>query len=272
LKIIIKKLLSKLLNRLNLFLSTSKIGNYILDKLVKNSLERVLSLKHNEIKFKLSTPNAVCHWRSKTLATKEPETIKWIDNFKNSSIFWDVGANIGIYSVYAGKRGHKVFSFEPSFFNLETLSRNINLNNLSDNITVFPIALNDITKISKLNMSNNSWGSAHSTFDKEYMSSGKIMNTKFSYKTIGFSADDIAENLDIDQPNYIKIDVDGIEHLVLEGGKKIIKNAKSILIEVYKNFEEQNIKVQKILGESGFELIEEIYFEKNSSNQIWKKK
>ena len=63
-----------------------------------------------------------------------------------------------------------------------------------------------------------------------------------------------------------------IEHLVLEGGKKIIKNAKSILIEVYKNFEEQNTKVIKILNESGFELIEEIYFEKNSSNQIWKKK
>lgn len=268
----IKNFMTIFFKKLINFFYKSKIGRYSLDKIIESCLTQNILIEHNNIKLILSTPNAVCYWRSKTLATKEPETINWINNFDNNSVFWDVGANIGIYSVYAGKKEHSVFSFEPSFFNLETLSKNINLNNLSDNITVLPIALNDITKISKLNMSNNSWGSAHSTFDKEYMSSGQVMNTKFSYKTIGFSADDIVENLDIDQPDYIKIDVDGIEHLVLEGGRKIIKNTKSILIEVYKNFEEQNTKVIKILNESGFELIEEIYFEKNSSNQIWKKK
>ena len=160
------------------------------------------------------------------------------------------------YRKFAEKKGHKVFSFEPSFFNLETLSRNINLNNLSDNITVFPIALNDITKISKLNMSNNSWGSAHSTFDKEYMSSGKIMNTKFSYKTIGFSADDIAENLNIDQPTYIKIDVDGIEHLILKGGLNFLKEKKikSISVELNEKFQDQYNEVMNIMKISNFNL------------------
>ena len=32
---------------------------------------------------------------------KEPETINWINKFKKNSIFFDVGANIGIYTLYS---------------------------------------------------------------------------------------------------------------------------------------------------------------------------
>ena len=43
--------------------------------------------------------------RARTLLTKEPETILWIDDFNKDDVFWDVGANIGPYSLYAAKRG-----------------------------------------------------------------------------------------------------------------------------------------------------------------------
>ena len=39
----------------------------------------------------------------KALFDQEPETLEWIDTFQNDKkiIFWDIGANIGIYSIYA---------------------------------------------------------------------------------------------------------------------------------------------------------------------------
>ena len=51
-------------------------------------------------------------------------------------IFWDIGANIGIYSIYAAlKHQHiQVVSFEPSTSNLRILSRNISINNLDEKI------------------------------------------------------------------------------------------------------------------------------------------
>lgn len=260
------------LSRIIVYLfSLTKLTNYLLDKIILSALKRSINIKHNGHTLNLQTPNYLCLWRSKTFSTKEPETLKWIDGFKNKSVFWDIGANIGLYSIYAGKKGHKIFSFEPSFFNLEGLSRNINLNNLNENVVVFPLALNDKTCLSKFHMSNIIWGSAHSTFDKKFISSGKNMNIKFSYKTLGVKIDEIVKIFNMKQPRYIKIDVDGIEHLILKGGKKTIRKTTSILIEVSKKFEVHHYTILNILNSLGFRLKNEFGSEKYYKNQIWEK-
>ena len=54
------------------------------------------------IAIRISTPNE--HHRADTYATKEPETIEWLrDNLRDGDVFYDVGANIGLYSLYAAK-------------------------------------------------------------------------------------------------------------------------------------------------------------------------
>ena len=77
----------------------------------------------NDKKIIFFTPNAISKWRINSLFQKEPETIEWIDSFDQSKkiIFWDIGANIGIYSVYAATKFNdiEVVSFEPSTSNLE---------------------------------------------------------------------------------------------------------------------------------------------------------
>ena len=71
-------------------------------------------------------------WRARTLFSKEPETIEWIDGFKDGDVFWDVGANIGVYSLYASiGRRIEVLAFEPSASNYLLLNRNIEYNHLS---------------------------------------------------------------------------------------------------------------------------------------------
>ena len=50
--------------------------------------------------------------------------------------------------------------------------------------------------------------------------------------------DAMIEERCLEIPDYIKIDVDGLEHLILEGGDKLFENkkVKSVLIEVNENF------------------------------------
>ena len=99
---------------------------------------------------------------------------------------------------------------------------------------------------------------------------------------MGFSLDYLfSSKLIKDSPDFIKIDVDGIEHLILVGAIKTISSnkCKSILIETNSDFKEQEKKVHKILIDCGFKLrekhtpysnFEESRF-KNSGNEIWTK-
>lgn len=40
-------------------------------------------------------------WRMETFFTEEPETILWLDSFSPDAVFWDVGANVGLYGIPA---------------------------------------------------------------------------------------------------------------------------------------------------------------------------
>ena len=124
--------------------------------------------------YVVATPNKLCRYRADDFFGKEPETIEWINGFNEGAVFWDVGANVGLYSIYAAReRNAHVWAIEPSVFNLECLARNIYLNDVSELVCILPIALSDKTGASLLRMSSTEWGGALSTFDKEYGFDGK---------------------------------------------------------------------------------------------------
>ena len=100
------------------------------------------SIKINNKETKFFVPNDIIKWRLDSLFSKEPETLEWIDSFESNKgediIFWDIGANIGLYSIYAAQK-HKniiIYSFEPSTSNLRVLSRNISINELQNKIII----------------------------------------------------------------------------------------------------------------------------------------
>ena len=82
------------------------------------------------------------------------------------------------------------------------------------------------------------------------------MNTVFSYNTNSFTLDNFVNFYKLVNPNYIKIDVDGIEHLILKSSLNTLKNVESVFVEINENFEDQNKKVKEILERSGLKLIE----------------
>ena len=195
-----------------------------------------------------------------TILDKEPETIQWIDEFEDNSIFWDIGSNIGLYSIYAAlkKDKIKIYSFEPSTSNLRTLSRNISINNLHKKISIIPFALSNLeNKFLILKEKDFIEGGALNAFGVDYDFSGEKFVFSNSYNTFGTSLDSLANQKILDLPNYIKIDVDGIEDLILDGAKNILlnKNLRSILIEINDKFADQKNRILQIMKANNFELM-----------------
>ncbi len=241
-------------------------------RIINRLINKKQRIKHNGIDMTFFAPNALIRYRIRTFATKEPETLDWIDSFDSNAVVWDIGANIGLYSIYATKKKNaRVFAFEPSVFNLEFLAKNIHANQLQEKVVIFPLALSNITNFNLFKMNNPVWGGALSAFGVDFDQYGEYFNTSFEYSILGLSADNAIGTFNILSPDYIKIDVDGIEHLILEGASHILKTVKSVLVEIDESFIEQSKQSEKYLLDAGLTLSEKHILLENSSqyNQLW---
>lgn len=267
------KILSTLYLKLSRKIQKINFNDYLINKII-NSTQ---SIRYKDVDLIFTIPNRINRFRVNTFSSKEPETLDWIDAIPEGAVLWDIGANVGLYTCYAAKaRNCKVFSFEPSVFNLEWLARNIYINNLTKHVTIIPLPLTEKLTQSTLNMSRIQWGGSLSTFAENYGDDGQILDKNFEFQTIGLSMNDAIQILKIQPPDFIKIDVDGIEHLILKGGIQILENVKGLLVEINEEFEKQAIDATMYLKNSGLILKEKRhsdYFEytrrSNSYNQIW---
>jgi FkbM family methyltransferase len=219
-------------------------------------------------------PNWLAFYRAKTLLTKEPETIAWLNKIKAKSLIYDIGSNVGMYSIYAAAvKDCKVISFEPSFLNLELLFRNVQTNNLSDKITIVPLSLSNESRIENFYMQegDNIWGGAHNSSGSNISQNGtEMLNFKISSQ-LALSLDKLVEIFNIPNPDHIKIDIDGLESKVLQGGLKTFSESKSILIEIDEKNKHQNNEVQETLIKLGFVKLISIDKIELKENQIWVK-
>ena len=219
---------------------------------IQDSAYKTINILDNEIKF--FVPNLILNWRVDTFFTKEPETLEWIDNFekKKNLIFWDIGANIGLYSIYNSLKNPEstTIAFEPSSSNLRVLTRNISINNLEKKIKVVSIPLtNKKNTFQEMNEGKFIEGGAMNSFGEKFDFEGKEFQATMKYNLLGTTMNYFIENSILEIPDYIKIDVDGIEHLIIEGGDKFLINqkVKSLSVEINENFKEQYEKVLDLM-------------------------
>ena len=195
------------------FFNSFSLGRRINERIIRSAFETTMEIEHKDVKINFCIPNGWARVRAETFSTKEPETLGWIDDFSSGTILWDIGGNLGLYSLYTALKDNtaKVYTFEPSVFNLEILARNIVLNGLQNQITITPMALCDKSGTDILHMSTTAWGGAMSTFGQNYGHDGEQMDEVFSYKLPSCSLDDLTDYF-------------GIEHLILKGGESILKS------------------------------------------------
>jgi FkbM family methyltransferase len=221
---------------------------------ISEARQRTKVVRYSGLEMRFHIPNDRCLFRADTFLTKEPETINWIAGFKDQEVFWDIGACVGTYTVYAAmaKKAH-VVAIEPSIFNLEWLARNVYINNVASQVSIVPLALTSKPQQSYFKMQVTEWGGALSSFGVDYDHEGSVMIPRFEYPTIGTNASALIDDFGLAKPKYVKIDVDSIEHLVLEGLLPHLAKIDSIALENSRNPEVVAI-CKEILGDSGFKI------------------
>jgi FkbM family methyltransferase len=206
---------------------------------------------HNGVSVVYATPSTGTKWRVDTLFKKEPVTIDWIAGFAKGEVLVDIGANVGMYTIWAAKtRGVRVMAFEPEAQNYALLNRNIVMNKLGTLVKAYCLALSDATGYSELHLSAlQAGGSCHSL--------GEQVDFKHEPMTPAYSQGCIAARLDelvaagvVPPPDYIKIDVDGFEPKVIAGANSVLREHKvrSLLIEVNQNLPDHLQMVEELRG------------------------
>tara|TARA_B100000287_G_scaffold275310_1_gene259329 strand:+ start:51 stop:794 length:744 start_codon:yes stop_codon:yes gene_type:complete len=215
-----------------------------------------LSYHNKEIKF--YTPTKRTAGRVKKIFRKEPITITWMDNMKPGEVVIDIGANVGMYSLMSSVgRDTKVYAFEPEAGNYNLLCHNIKLNNVADKVTAFCAGNLDYDGFSVLNIAEKRdkgpGGSCH-TVDEEVNFDLSPMNVTFKQGINTVMLDTFCKQMNI-IPDHIKMDVDGLEHRVINGALESIEKSKTVIIELNTNLKEHNDAISKMKS-LGFKLDE----------------
>lgn len=169
---------------------------------------------------------------------KEPETIDWIETFfKKGDVFYDVGANVGAYSLVASGFCHgdiKIYAFEPGFLNFSQLCKNVFTNSMEQSITPMQVALSNTTGMEVFNYENLITGGAIHTLGKPVDYKGESFKPVVKQQVFSYRVDDLISQFNIPVPNHIKIDVDGIEFDVLKGADQALDDPalKTVLLEL----------------------------------------
>jgi FkbM family methyltransferase len=211
-------------------------------------------LQHDGIPILYATPNQHTKWRVDSLFTKEPDTLAWIATFGPGEVLVDVGANVGMYTIWAAKtRGTQVFAFEPEAQNYALLNRNIVLNGLAGRVKAYCLALSDAPGLSELHLSQVMLGGSCHSLGEQVDFKHEPMVPAFSQGCVAARLDELVATGAIPQPTHIKIDVDGFEPKVVHGAAAAIRDPRlrSLLIEVNQNLADHRAIVVE-LGNLGF--------------------
>ncbi|MEO6359670.1 MAG: FkbM family methyltransferase [Sphingomicrobium sp.] len=199
-------------------------------------------IDYREKAMRFATTGSASVKRVSNLFSKEPITLAWIDSFAEGEVMFDIGANVGMYTIYAAVvRGAEVYSFEPEALNYAELNKNIFLNDLHGQVLAYCVALSDVDKTDKLLLSDFGLGISYHDFEENSWTEDKEFAPDWSVSKdnrrpqgcIGRRIDTlIAEGMPA--PAHVKIDVDGLEHRVIAGMLETLRipSLKTVLIEI----------------------------------------
>ena len=192
-----------------------------------------MDTSYGPIRFRCRSEKA--GWRVRTLFTKDRGTILWLDSLAPGTL-WDVGANIGIHSLYAAKRGHTVWAFEPQPLSYAALAENAAM---ARNVHALPIAFGAETKIAEFRASELTAGEARAGLGHE----GDV-----GFAAMVYRIDDFIEQFGLTPPDFLKLDVDGIELDILRGATKTLSKVREAQIEIDIDHTAQYLDLMKAAG------------------------
>lgn len=185
--------------------------------------------------------------------TYEPETIAFLSkNLRKTDIVFDVGANVGIYSLYCSTLCKKIFSFEPSSREYLRLIKNISLNGFC-NIKPIKQALSDKERIMRLRIAHD-YNSGHNTLCNDFIYNVKLVDIE---KVKSTTIDLFVLAKRIKKIDIIKMDVENCELEVLNGALRLLRIAppRLIIFEIQpEDISRRHVFVSKLLVSLNYKL------------------
>jgi FkbM family methyltransferase len=175
-------------------------------------------------------------WQRLQDRSKERDTIDWITHEMNEgSVFYDIGANVGNYSVLAGilHRGARVLAFEPEPNSFLALCRVIHTNGIQ--AVPYPFALSNRTEVQQFKIHHAfETALANHQLGRDINQHEERFEAVFSVGAVSFTMDSLVEDYGLPAPTHVKIDVDGLEPEVIEGMEKTLLSGtiKSVITEI----------------------------------------
>jgi FkbM family methyltransferase len=185
---------------------------------------------------------------------KEPFTVEWIErSIKPGDVFYDIGANVGAYSLIAAKatrNAARVFAFEPAASSFHDLTRNVLLNDCAESVVPLPFALwSDTGPLSFASTPPVAGAAQH------HISRHVDSNDEHAVTILGIRLDDLVERIGLPVPTHAKIDTDGYELDVLQGAERTLARPewRSIIVELDRGETNRNREIKKLLANVGFD-------------------
>ena len=197
--------------------------------------------------------------RALTILTKEPDSLQWIDAMRPGAVFWDIGANVGVLTLYAAARGDiDVWAFEPAAVNYYNLVANCELNRLENCVRCLQLGFSDTSEIADLHVSQLL--SAYSFSFREQKDLKKPRERRKVYPSLQAvqlsTIDDFLARYDVPCPNYIKIDVPGLTPEILNGARHTLSRSSVEQIQVEaKEHGNGGRRIVDYLAEFGFTVV-----------------
>jgi FkbM family methyltransferase len=227
-------------------MSTVKGISYFLSRYIlrKQFLNAYIPSYDLNIRFK--TEDAVGR-RLYKKADYEPHLTSFVEkNFKlkANQVALDIGANLGWYSMLLDRiseEGASIHSFEPDPLNFNLLKTNLSQNNVTK-VQITETALSDSSGEQTLHLYPDKNRGRHSLLP---INDGETVTVKT------LTLDDYCEQNAIsgESIEFIKIDVEGYEPMVLQGGKKTLSTCPVILSEFAPEYMNKgNLSVEEYLN------------------------
>jgi len=250
----------------DLLKSAYRQSRLVLRSAVRSLGPRVATCKVRDVVIQVGISSEVEQFRADTYATKEPETLDWLEReLRDEDVFFDVGANIGLYSLYAAKLNPNcaIFSFEPESQNYARLCRNVFMNDVT-NVIPCSFPLSDREAFDYFRVSSIEPGSALHSLEPSGEFRKRPVALALRQGVLCTTLDALVTKHGLPLPTVLKIDVDGIEEKILDGADWVLGSGKlrTALVELnFHDLSEFNESIRKITS-FGFKLV-------RKSDWIW---
>ena len=211
---------------------------YRLVKFIENIPLLQIFIYNNLDKFKFLFPH-----------DKDYLALNLLFNKSETRDFIDIGGNIGLSTIgfrELGFKKNKIYIFEPDNFLIKNYL--LKIKKIYKNLIIYNFGLSSKNSKKKLYKAfyKNNYFHFNNSFNKSYIKNKIKENYPDLYKNFTFKSEILklrkldGLNLKLN-PCFIKIDVEGLDHLVLQGMKKLINKTRPVILIEYNHSNFKNI-------------------------------